>query len=391
MIAKITRGSGFRGTLAYSLAREHQPEIVGGSMAGRDTPELAREFAATRQLRPDVEKPVVHVSLSFDPGAAGRPGDRRLDHEELVRISAEYLKRMGYDPERVQWVAIEHKDRPHQHVHIVVSRIRLDGSLVPQQWRDFVKNHEVCQQLERDYRLRAVDRARAPLFRAPTRGEDRMLRDRGVPSEKQRLKVMIEEAARGRPTMTEFLVRLQARGVQVRPNLANTGHVSGISYRLHRVAVKGSHLGRAYTWAGVQRVPGVRYDPVRDRPAVEWAARKSLRRETSRLPRLPLRPGRTLRYAAEHALVRQLPGIVPAARVARAASALRKLVAAPTPGNAVAAAVRLTPNLDPRVAFLAKVLGYALPAERHRSKDLDPPIERDMPIPSRQDEPDRER
>jgi hypothetical protein len=377
--------------LSYALGREHQPEIVGGSMAGRDTSELAREFAATRHLRPDVEKPVVHVSLSFDPGAARRPGDRRLDREELARISAEYLRRMGYDPERVQWVAIEHKDRPHQHVHIVVSRIRLDGTLVPQQWRDFVKNHEVCQQLERDYRLRAVERVREPLSRAPTRGEDRMFRDRGVLSEKLRLKRMIEETARGRPTMTEFLARLEARGVAVRPNLATTGHVSGISYRLQRVAVKGSQLGRAYSWAGLQRVHGVRYDPVRDRPAVERAARNSLRRETSRPPRLPLKPGRTLRYAAERALGRQLPGTVPAARLARAASALRRLVAAPTPGNAVAAAVRLTPNLDPRVAFLAKVLGHALPAERHRSRDLDPPIERDMPIPSGQDERQRER
>jgi hypothetical protein len=250
-----------------------------------------------------------------------------------------------------------------------------------------------ASKLERDYRLRAVNRVREPLSRAPTRGEDRMLRDRGVLSEKERLKRMIEEAARGRPTMTEFLARLQARGIQVRPNLATTGHVSGISYRLQRVAVKGSHLGRAYTWAGLQRVHGVPYDPVRDRPAVERAARVSLRRETSRPARLPssLKPGRTLRYAAERFLVGQLPGMVPAARVTRAASALRRLVATPTPGNAVAAAVRLTPTLEPRVAFLARVLGYALPGERHRSRNLDPPIERDMPIPSRQDEPDRER
>ena len=43
-----------------------------------------------------------------------------------------------------------------------------------------------------------------------------------------------------------------------------------------------------------------------------------------RAPRLPssLKPGRTLRYAAERFLVGQLPGMVPAARVARAALAL---------------------------------------------------------------------
>lgn len=76
MIAKITRGAGFRGTLSYTLAPEHKPEIVGGNMSGQDVPSLAREFAAVRQLRPDVEKPVVHVSLSFDPG---RVIDRETD------------------------------------------------------------------------------------------------------------------------------------------------------------------------------------------------------------------------------------------------------------------------------------------------------------------------
>lgn len=91
MIAKITRGAGFRGTLAYTLAPEHKPEIVAGNMSGQDASSLAREFAAVRQLRPDVEKPVVHVSLSFDPGRADRQGDRQLQRQELARLATDYL------------------------------------------------------------------------------------------------------------------------------------------------------------------------------------------------------------------------------------------------------------------------------------------------------------
>jgi hypothetical protein len=40
--------------------------------------------------------------------------------------------------------------------------------------------------------------------------------------------------------MSELVRRLQAAGVQVRANVACTGHVSVISYRLDRVAVKGT-------------------------------------------------------------------------------------------------------------------------------------------------------
>jgi hypothetical protein len=78
-------------------------------------------------------------------------------------------------------------------------------------------------------------------------------------------------------------------------------------------------------------------------------------------------------------------------RLARAATVLRRFVLTPTVGSGVAAGVRLTPTLDPRVAFLAKVVGYAVPGTSARSKDLDPPIERDLPPPGRPSEPERER
>ena len=73
--------------------------------------------------------------------------------------------------------------------------------------------------------------------------------------------------------MREFVGRLEAKRVQVRPNIAASGRVSGISYRLDHVAVKGSQLGRGYSFEGLQRQQGVRYEPSRDRPDIEGALR----------------------------------------------------------------------------------------------------------------------
>ena len=355
-------------------------------MAGQDMSSLAREFAAVRQLRPDVEKPVVHVSLSFDPGRPDRQGDRQLRREELARLAEDYLKRMSYDPDRVQWVAIEHRDRPHQHVHLVVSRVRLDGTLVRQEWRDFRRNKDVCQELERDYGLRSVDRTCEPLSRAPTRGEDRMLRDRGVLSEKLQLKALIREAAQGTPTMTEFLTRLQARGVQVRPNVARTGHVSGISYRLERVAVKGSHLGRVYSWEGLQRTFGVRYDPARDLRAVQRAAQHTQGQEPSQHRRGLI--ARELGYGLEKVAGAQVPALSRVAHVARTGTRLRDLMGTPSAATLAAAAARVVPGIDPRLAAIGKLLGQAL-AGRDRAHE--PPIEREMPIERAGVDQDRDR
>jgi hypothetical protein len=290
VIAKITRGSGFRGAARYVLDErhgldpEHQPEIIGGNMAGRTSAELTREFEAVRQQRPDIRKPVEHVAVSF------ARDERWLSNDEMARLADEYLRRRGHDLDRLQYVVVRHHDRAHQHCHILLNRVRTDRTVVPQQWREYLRNKETCRALERDFGLRPVrnERPRSE-DRAPTRGEDRMARDRGVVSEKEQLKALIRDAAKNRPTMSEFVRRLRAKGVQVRANTARTGHVSGISYRLDRVAVKGSGLGRAYGFEGLQKEHGVHYDRARDLPALEHATRATKGLEPHRRRRRPVR------------------------------------------------------------------------------------------------------
>jgi hypothetical protein len=109
--AKITRGGSFRGAARYALderrglGRDHQPEIVGGNMAGRTSAELTREFEAVRQQRPDIRKPVEHVALGF------ARDERSLSNDEMSRLANEYLGRRDHDPDRVQYVVVRHGDR----------------------------------------------------------------------------------------------------------------------------------------------------------------------------------------------------------------------------------------------------------------------------------------
>jgi hypothetical protein len=224
VIAKITRGGSFRGAARYvlderhGLGPDHQPEIIGGNMAGRTSGELTREFEAVRQQRLDIGKAVEHVSVSFSRD------ERRLSNDEMTRIADEYVRRRGYDPDRCQYVVVRHHDKDHQHCHILLNRVRTDRTVVPQQYREYLRNKESCRALERAFGLRPVRNDR-PRFdeRAPTRAEDRMARDRGLVSEKEQLKALIREAAKGQPTMGELVRRLEARGVQVRPTSRGRG------------------------------------------------------------------------------------------------------------------------------------------------------------------------
>ena len=153
-----------------------------------------------------------------------------------------------------------------------------------------------------------------------------MRRDRGIDSEKEQLKGIIREAAQGQPTMGEFVRRLEGRGVQVRANIARTGHVSGISYRLDHVAVKGSRLGRSYSFEGVQRDFGVEYDRERDLPELQRAAKTTRGRE----------PGRERGAAARLArrlggrLASRVPGVKELSTLTSLSRGLKNLTRSPT-------------------------------------------------------------
>ena len=66
MIAKIVKGSNFKGVVGYILDKEKDARILGcdGLFAeNKDT--IAMSFEAQSRMNPKVTKPVGHISLAF--------------------------------------------------------------------------------------------------------------------------------------------------------------------------------------------------------------------------------------------------------------------------------------------------------------------------------------
>lgn len=78
------------------------------------------------------------------------------------------------------------------------------------------------------------------------------------------LRALIDEAAQGNPTVSQFLDRLEERGIRPHASVQTSGRWNGIVYEFSGERVKGSHLGRPYTAKGLQERRGVRYNAVRD-------------------------------------------------------------------------------------------------------------------------------
>ena len=63
MIGKQIKGTGFRGCLNYVLGKK-DATLIGGTMCGQTSEELAAEFAIARQLRPNLKVAVFGIADS---------------------------------------------------------------------------------------------------------------------------------------------------------------------------------------------------------------------------------------------------------------------------------------------------------------------------------------
>lgn len=267
MIGKQTKGRGFRGALDYILNPE-KGILIGGNMDGKTPRELAKDFAESRSLNPDLQRPVYHVSLSISPG-------EYLNDFTWNEIADRYMKEMGF--ESSQYVVARHTDREHEHIHIIASRIGLNGKTVSDS-QDFYRSEQVIRGIEKDYNLERVlsshERDVENQKKALSAGELHKALETGTPSMKMILQKRLDEAAKYSVTMSDFVRNLERQGVQVIPNMADNGRVSGLSYRIDGKTMKGSKIGKAYSLNGLQK-RGISYDLDRDRAAFALARAKA--------------------------------------------------------------------------------------------------------------------
>jgi Relaxase/Mobilisation nuclease domain len=277
MIGKHVKGKSFRGLLNYLFSKEGARQI-GGNMEGTNPRELAAEFGISRRLNPKVSRAVYHASLSL-------PHNESLDDDTWDEIAQKYLQAMGFTMN--QYIVVRHTDRTHDHAHIAASRIQLDGTTVSDSW-DNPRSEIIIRRLEKEYNLQSVQPSWEKDKHSPTTGECRQLARTGEESVRVKLQrflrsasLSLDEATHNRPTMPELIERAQQQGINVCVGYTRTGKVKGISYQLDGVAFSGTHLGKAYTFPGLQKHRGVSYIPKQDDKRIQELMKRNVENTTS--------------------------------------------------------------------------------------------------------------
>ena len=146
MMAKIVKGSDFKGVVDYILDKGKNAQVVaydGLFMENKET--IAMSFNAQSLMNGNVAKPVGHIALSFS-----KEDEPRLTNCVMGGIALEYMARMGIKD--TQFFIARHFDKEHPHVHIAFNRIDNNGNTISDR-HERLRSTRICKELTLIYGL----------------------------------------------------------------------------------------------------------------------------------------------------------------------------------------------------------------------------------------------
>lgn len=259
MIAKTSSGANFL-TLGRYLAagrsgteQERVAWSVGRNLPVDDPEVAATIMRATAQQSARVERPVYHLSISFDP-------NDQPTRAMMEAVADRVLHRLGLAEH--QAVLVAHTDHAHAHVHVMVNRVHPDTGRAWERWHDRPVIEEVLRAFEREHGLtRVAGRlAESPEVTVPDRRSrqgltdgERQLATRGHDLLIERVR---HEAAHFR-TATSWRA-LETMLAESGWHLARRGQ--GLVIGDGQQYVKASRIGREFSLRHLEHRFGVAYD-----------------------------------------------------------------------------------------------------------------------------------
>ena len=235
MMAKIVKGSDFKGVVDYILDKDKNAHVVayeGLFMENRDT--IAMSFNIQWQMNNKVAKPVGHIALSFS-----KEDEPRLTNRVMAGIALEYMKRMGI--QNTQFFIARHFDKEHPHVHIAFNRIDNNGNTISDK-HERLRSARICKELTQKYGLHMAN------------GKDNVKRERLKEPDKTKYELYdILKTEVGRCGNWNVLVaNLKRQGVDVHfRHKGQTNEIQGVVFTKNGYSFNGSKVDRCFSYSKI--------------------------------------------------------------------------------------------------------------------------------------------
>ncbi|WP_278451381.1 relaxase/mobilization nuclease domain-containing protein [Parabacteroides johnsonii] len=235
MMAKITKGSDFKGVVDYILDKDKNAQVIASDglfMENKDT--IAMSFNVQCQMNNKVSKPVGHIAMSFS-----KEDEPRLTNRVMASIALEYIERMGIRD--TQFFIARHFDKEHPHVHIAFNRIDNNGNTISDK-HERLRNTRICKELTLKYGLHMAN------------GKENVKRNRLKEPDKTKYELYdILKTEIGRCGNWNVLVaNLKRQGAEVHfSHRGQTDEIQGVVFSKNGYHFNGSKVDRRFSYSKI--------------------------------------------------------------------------------------------------------------------------------------------
>ncbi|MDJ1470251.1 relaxase/mobilization nuclease domain-containing protein [Xanthocytophaga flava] len=248
MIGKLTLGQGAVGAISYCYYGERGETDASGEKVIRgellysnevfesmlpnghlNVKDLGYQYHQVAALNGKVSKFLWHQTFNFPIG-------EKISNETMVKIARDFATDFGFEDN--QYMVFRHKDKAHEHFHIVANRVNEKGKNTASDKHNYERIQQFCRKMEQKYKLQTVDNHRQKVDARHNRKNDQL----------ERMKKILDSQMPKCKTLSELSIALKKQGVVV-----NLGR--GISFTDQRFGItfKGSDLGRVYSRQHIEK------------------------------------------------------------------------------------------------------------------------------------------
>ena len=235
MIAKIVKGSSFKGVVSYILDKGKNAKIlVCDGLFAEDKDTIAMSFEAQSRMNPKVTKPVGHISLAFH-----KEDEHRLTDRAMAGIALEYLKKMEITDTQV--LVVRHFDKEHPHVHIAFNRIANNGRTITDR-NERIRSARICKELTKKYNL----------YFASGKEKVKLHRLKEPDKTKYELYTILKSEVSRCGNWRQLAANLEKQGVDMRFKYkGKSDKVQGVVFTMNGYSFSGSKIDRRFSFSKI--------------------------------------------------------------------------------------------------------------------------------------------
>lgn len=234
MMAKIVQGCSFGGAGKYILEKQDARLLNGKGVRLKDHESIIKSFITQSKMKPNIKKPVAHISLNFSV-----QDKSLLTDKFMINIAEEYLEKMGY--ENTQYIIVRHCDTEHPHLHLMINRIDNKGKRISDK-NEKLRNTKVCMKLTKKYGLYIAsgkEKVNRHRLREPCKTKYEIY---------EILQTVIPKCKNWQELKTELMK--SGIGIEFKTN-GNTSKIQGIRFAKNGYVFNGSKVDRAFSYSKI--------------------------------------------------------------------------------------------------------------------------------------------